>query len=289
MKKCRSERLTICGLDYHLRLWGERDRPLMVMLHGWMDVSASFQFLVDALADRWQVVAPDWRGCGLTEWAQGSYYFPDYLADLDQILLHYSAGHPVHLVGHSMGGNVAGLYAGIRPERVASLISLEGFGMPDSAADLAPARYLKWLDQRRESAVFKLYENFSGVEARLKKTNSNLTDEKAAYLAQHWARQREDGKVELLGDPRHKWTNPVLYRASEALACWRQIRAPVCWISAKDSMLGRWFESDKAEKARRMAAFRSIRYETVTESGHMLHHDQPAKVAQLIETFLNEI
>ncbi len=288
MKKCCSERLSVSGLDYHVRCWGDADQPLMVLLHGWMDVSASFQFLVDALADQWHIIAPDWRGCGLTEWAQGTYYFPDYLADLDQILAHYSAQKPVHLVGHSMGGNVAGLYAGIRPERVASLISLEGFGMPDAAADLAPARYLKWLEQRQEPATFKLYEDFSGVEARLKKTNNNLTDEKAAYLAQHWARQREDGKVELLGDPRHKWTNPVLYRAQEAFACWQQISAPVCWIGAEDSMIGRWFDSDKEEMQRRLAAFRSIRYESVSGSGHMLHHDQPQKVARLMENFLNE-
>jgi pimeloyl-ACP methyl ester carboxylesterase len=55
------------------------------MLHGWMDVSVSFQFLVDAFQKDWHVVAPDWRGYGLTEWPQDGYCFPDYVGDLDAI------------------------------------------------------------------------------------------------------------------------------------------------------------------------------------------------------------
>ena len=51
--------------------------PKMVLLHGWMDVSASFQFLVDALRGDWDVYAPDWRGYGLTDWGKADcYWFP---------------------------------------------------------------------------------------------------------------------------------------------------------------------------------------------------------------------
>ena len=48
-------------------------------------MSASFQFVVDALRGDWHVIAPDWRGCGLTAWAPGGYWFPDYYADLDAL------------------------------------------------------------------------------------------------------------------------------------------------------------------------------------------------------------
>ena len=52
-----------------------------------MDVSASFQFLVDALRGDWDVYAPDWRGYGLTDWGRSDcYWFPDYIADLDRLL-----------------------------------------------------------------------------------------------------------------------------------------------------------------------------------------------------------
>jgi pimeloyl-ACP methyl ester carboxylesterase len=49
-----------------------------------------------------------------------------------------STAQPVDLLGHSMGGNVAMMYAGVRPERVRRLINLEGFGLPAARATQAP-------------------------------------------------------------------------------------------------------------------------------------------------------
>jgi pimeloyl-ACP methyl ester carboxylesterase len=149
-KVSRSEFVPIRQLRYHVRQWGtpSPDTPPLVLVHGWMDVAASFQFVVDALQhDHW-VIAPDWRGFGLTETpATDNFWFPDYLADLDFLLDHYVGDKPVHLVGHSMGGHIATLYAGVRPERVRRLINLEGFGMPASRSAQAPGRYAKWIDE----------------------------------------------------------------------------------------------------------------------------------------------
>ena len=64
MKPSQSHILQIRGLRYHMRTWGDPRDPKLVLLHGWMDVSASFQFLVDALRRDWYVIAPDWRGFG---------------------------------------------------------------------------------------------------------------------------------------------------------------------------------------------------------------------------------
>ena len=102
----------------------------MLLLHGWMDTGASFQFVVDCMADDSSCVALDWRGFGRTDWEPNGYWFPNYLADLDALLDILSPNQPTHLVGHSMGGNVASLYAGVRPERVARLVNIEGSGCP---------------------------------------------------------------------------------------------------------------------------------------------------------------
>ncbi|MCD6078136.1 MAG: hydrolase-like protein, partial [Ramlibacter sp.] len=129
----RSEFVPIRNLRYHVRTWGEPapGRVPLVMVHGWMDVAASYQFVVDAFAQDRYVIAPDWRGYGLTKVPHtDNYWFPDYLADLDFLLDHYAADAQVDLVGHSMGGNIAVLYAGARPERIRKLVNLEGFGMP---------------------------------------------------------------------------------------------------------------------------------------------------------------
>src|SRR5256885_17019665 len=111
-----------------MRTWGSESAPKLFMLHGWMDVSASFQFVVDELRRDWHVIAPDWRGFGLSESTNDSYWFPDYIADLDAILEHYQPKSAAYVAGHRMGGNVGNLYARIRPQRVGQLVLVAGFG-----------------------------------------------------------------------------------------------------------------------------------------------------------------
>jgi len=289
MKTSRSEFITVRGLRYHLRHWGSDHAPILVMLHGWMDVSASFQFVVDALAADRHVIAPDWRGFGLTQRSGAdSYWFPDYLGDLDAILEHCSPGVAVDVLGHSMGGNVACMYAGIRPEKVGRLINLEGFGLAATRPDQAPGRYARWLDELRQPADMRRYATLDEVAARLRKTNPRLSPERAAFLAQHWAVQAADG-WEILGDPAHKRTNPVLYRIEEVLACWRQIAAPVLWVEAAQTDVWRFLgpqDAARAEIDRRVACIGNVRRVTIGEAGHMLHHDQPGPLAREIEAFL---
>jgi len=61
MKPSQSHIHTIRDLRYHVRTWGDARAPKLFLLHGWMDVSASFQFLVDGLQREWYVIAPDWQ------------------------------------------------------------------------------------------------------------------------------------------------------------------------------------------------------------------------------------
>lgn len=288
MKPSQSAIHTIRGLRYHVRTWGVLGHEQLFLLHGWMDVSASFQFLVDALKHDWQVIAPDWRGFGLSEWSDDVYWFPDYLGDLDALLGIYSPDRPVNLVGHSLGGNVACLYAGVRPERVGRLVTLEGFGIPRSTPGQAPQRYAKWLDELRDPPGFKPYDSFDAVAERLKKSNPRLPAEKAAFLARHWAKQLDSGEVVLVSDPRHKVVNPVLYRLEESMACWQKIVAPTLWVVAGDSEVEKWLKESPKEFAIRKAAFKNLKEHVIRDAGHMMHHDQPAELARVIEGFLLE-
>ena len=286
MKPSQSHIHTIRNLRYHVRTWGDARAPRMFLLHGWMDVSASFQFLVDCLRREWYVIAPDWRGFGLTAWARDGYWFPDYYADLDALLDIYQPDTPANLVAHSMGGNIACTYAGIRPQRVAKLVSIEGFGMSRIQSDKAPARYERWLTQLREPPRFKSYASFDAVAERLQKNNPRLTDDKARFLAQHWAKQVAPGEVALNSDPKHKIVNPVLNRIEEVLACWRRVTAPVLWISGADSKAPGWHADNSDQLAERKAAFRDFRETTLEACGHMMHHDQPQQLAGIVEDFL---
>jgi len=282
-----SQFLEIRGLRYHVRRWRHDGAPKMVLLHGWMDVSASFQFMVDALRGEWDVYAPDWRGYGLTDWGKSDcYWFPDYIADLDFLLEWIEPRSPANLVGHSLGGNVAALYAGVRPQRVAKLVNLEGFGLAATRPAQAPRRYARWLDELHEPPRLRSYADFAQLALRLRQNNPRLTAERADFLARHWGRDAADGTVMLRGDPAHKIVNPVLYRYDEVRACWQAVSAPVLWVDADGSDTLQRLALNEAEHAERRSAFSSIQYATVHGAGHMLHHDQPQAVARLVEDFL---
>jgi pimeloyl-ACP methyl ester carboxylesterase len=287
MKEAASEFQQIRGLRYHVRHWRAAGAPKMVLLHGWMDVSASFQFMVDALEREWDVYAPDWRGYGLTDWGKADcYWFPDYIADLDALLEQIEPSVPVNLVGHSLGGNVAALYAGVRPERIARFVNLEGFGMAPTRAEQAPKRYARWLEELRDPPGLRPYEGFPALAERLRAGNKRLTREKADFLARHWGQEIEGKGVVLRGDPAHKIVNPVLYRYEEVRACWEQIRAPVLWVEGAESETPQRLHLNSSQLAERRAAFRNLTSVTVPDAGHMLHHDQPEAVARLVEEFL---
>lgn len=288
MKTSNSYFVDVRGLRYHVRSWGREGAPRLFMLHGWMDVSASFQFLVDELHGDWQVFAPDWRGCGLSGWtAAGSYWFPDYYADLDHLLDHFSPGEPVNLIGHSMGGNIACTYSGVRPERIARLVNLEGFSMRNIGHDAAPGRFAQWLGELRETHAFRDYASFDELAARMRKTNPRLSAKRAAHLAPHWGRQRDDGRVELRSDPRHKIVNPVLPRLAEQLACLARITAPVLWVEGNSSETPSMLKLSREDIEERKAAIRDRRDLVIADAGHMLHHDQPEALARGIEAFLS--
>lgn len=286
MKPSRSVFLPVRGLRYHLREWGAEEAPLVFMLHGWMDVSASFQFVVDALAHEWRVVAPDWRGFGLSEGQGDAYWFPDYLGDLDAILGRYSPAAPVSLVGHSLGGNVASLYAGVRPGRVARLAALDAFGLADTQPEQAPGRFEKWLAQLAAPVSFRPYPDFDALAQRLMADNPRLPPERAAFLARARGRQTPSGEVVLAADPGHQRVHPILYRRQEVLACWRRVAGPVLWLEPEDAALRHRLGVSDADYEDSTTCFRHFRREVIAEAGHNLHHDQPEAVARIIEDFL---
>ena len=330
-RSSRSEFVPIRGLRYHVQIWDGRDtnttaanagppqaRPAssegsvlhevksagapLILVHGWMDVAASYQFMVDAFSSAFAagrtIIAPDWRGFGQTTSAEGgaqadNYWFPDYLADLDFLLDHYVQSQPVDLVGHSMGGNVAMIYAGVRPERIHKLVNLEGFGLPASLSGQAPGRYVKWMDElkslHRGDLDLKVYDDAAGVARRLMKTNPRLSLDKATWLASHWARPDAAGQWQILGEAGHKITSANIYRAEETVEIYKRISAPVLAVEASDDSLQKWNlgKYTLADYHERLTHVPKATVAVIEDAGHMLHHDQPARLAQLIEGFLD--
>jgi pimeloyl-ACP methyl ester carboxylesterase len=280
----RDEALEIRGLAHHLVRWGPESGDPVILLHGHSDCAATFQFLADELPADLPLVAVDWRGFGDSARSPAGYWFPDYYADLEALVDALCPRGPARIVGHSMGANVAMVYAGVRPARVRSLVNLEGFGLARTQASQAPERIAQWLDEVRVQVPYSEYASVEALAERVAKRNPRLAPERAAYIAACWSRPLPDGRVRLHVDPLHRHVNPYLYRREEMEACWRRIEAPVLFVVGGESeLLARLAPEGGVEAFRPL--IRKLEIRTVAGAGHMLHHDDPRAVARLIEAF----
>ncbi|HUP08368.1 MAG TPA: alpha/beta fold hydrolase, partial [Caldimonas sp.] len=213
------------------------------------------------------------------------------VGDLDRILDALLPGTAVDLLGHSMGGNVVMIYAGVRPERIRRLVNLEGFGMPRTTPDMAAKRFVQWLDDLKEPHELKPYANAEAVAGRLQRTNPMLRADRAAWLARQWAHPVSDEPGTdwtLLADPQHKRGTPVLYHVEDILEIWKRIAAPLLWVEGDLTDTSRWWGSrySKEEFHQRLSVVPQVERHVLSPAGHMLHHDQPEALAALIERFL---
>ena len=274
----------IRDVNHHFRVWGEENDPILFYLHGWADTGSTFQFVVDALKSNWRVIAPDLRGFGKSQHIRSNYWFPDYLADLDEMIQFFSADKPVTLIGHSMGANIASLYAGIAPEKVSHLINIEGFGLKESNPNNAPNNYRRWIEQQKQVPVFQSYSSFEELTPRILKRSPNMAPDRALFVAQEWTETTEE-LINLRVDPYHKLPNAVQYRRNEAEACWRKITASTLLIfgektNFKEEMQLLMSIDDEN------ASFHDAVSECIPNVGHMIHFEAPEMLAQIIEEFL---
>lgn len=278
----RTRKVAIRDVDYVVNEWGDPSAPLFFYLHGWGDTGSTFQLVVDQLAADWFVVAPDWRGFGRTTFRAPSYWFPDYMADLHQLLEHYVPGQPVKLVGHSMGANIGSLYAGAIPERVAAFVNIEGFGLPDGDPADAPGRYRRWLEEGCARQRYSEYTGFTDLAEKIRKRSPAMSQDVAEFVVREWASMDDGGIVRLRADPNHKLPNAVLYRRAEAEACWQQITARTLLISGGESRFAEQFGLTS------LLPFPDAETLAIEGAGHMIHFEQPAELAREIERFFSQ-
>ena len=303
LRPAQSLELPLRHMKYHVLQWGtpQAGSVPLVLGHGWMDVAASWQFVVDALSEAFvagrRIIAPDWRGFGrsMPPTPCDHYTFADYLGDLDALVQHLvPAGGQIDLVGHSMGGNIAMLYAGARPARIRHLVNVEGFGLPATRPTQAPRRIGQWLDELQQlhsgAISLKSYADASEVAQRLRKNNPRLPEDKALWLAQHWSAPQSDGRWAILGDAAHKVVNPQLFRVDEVLAHYAAITAPVLAIEAEEDSMGAWWKGKFSldEYHERLQSVPQHKVVHIPDAGHMIHHDQPQLLARFIEDFCNQ-
>ncbi len=284
MTQSRSEYVRVRDLRYHVRRWGDPAAPKVFLLHGFLDVSATWQPVAEGLLPKFQVLCPDFRGFGNTEWPADGYWFQDYVGDVEALVDHYSPTEPILLVGHSMGAQVASLYAGLRPACVKKLACLDGLFLPDMEARLAPKRFRRWLDELKDLPKQKTYASFDELAERIRKQHPDLVAERAGFVARCWGREDGHGRISLCADPKHRLSGPGLYRNEESLAIWREITAPTLFVDGGLSPFRNAITPE--ETARRRACFRDQRAVVVERGSHMLHFSAPQETARAIVEFL---
>ena len=116
-----------------------------------------------------------------------------------------------------------------------------------------------------------------------------LGQDKANWLAQHWAHEDAQGKWRILGDPAHKITNAQLYRVDELMEIYQRISMPVLSVEASDNSLDLWWKGKftLAQYHERLKTVPQVEIARIEDAGHMMHHDQPEVLATLIERFLS--
>lgn len=272
------ERVQARGLSLRLWRWGPPEGRPVLLLHGFLDQALGWARVAERLAAAGRrVLAPDQRGHGASDRVHegGWYHFPDYVADLDALVDGLGVER-FDLVGHSMGGTVAGWYAGVRPERVHRLALVEGMGPMAPAEDSALERLRQYLDGRRNPPRVPALHDEAQAAERLLRRHPGLEPEHAALLAREGTARGPDGLQRWTFDRQHLVRAAVPFREAwfgEALAA---ITAPTLVVWGAQG----WYAPEV--QARRVARLRApVRVETLP-GGHMLPYDQAPALALLL-------
>jgi len=281
-------------LRYAVHEAGPAEATPMLLLHGLMDTGTSFAALAEQIERRlpgsFRFIAPDWRGHGASDAIADTYWFPEYLVDLDRLLDRLQPSNadttePVVLVGHSMGGQIAAQYAGVRPECVSHLVILDSLNVPDADVEKTPERYRRWLDAKDRPTAERSYDDTQAIAARIGKRYPELSRKQLHDIAERWSETVDGGpQRRMRHDPWHRVTFPYGFRADEAMAIWRQTTAAVLCIDAADSFMRH--VTDAEAMTRRRACFTRVHHVVVEDSGHMIHIQQPERLAEEISAFV---
>ena len=274
-----SERLRLHYLD-----WGNEAASSLLLVHGVQDHCHTWDWFAREFVDDFHVVAPDLRGHGDSEWAKGSsYHHLDYVYDMGQ-LIHQAALEPVNIVAHSMGGTLAALYAGTYPERVKSLVILEGVGIWPGWSDATAAheRIRVWIDSTRQLAgrSVRRYATLEEALGRMQQANPHLSAEQAKLLTVHGSNQNEDGTYSWKFD-NYTHAHPAYGIPSEQVVeLWERIDCPVLIINAAEGF------DHRIGQAGTLRHFANVQMLEIEDAGHWVHHDQLQRVTAHTRSFL---
>ncbi|MCZ0942942.1 MAG: alpha/beta hydrolase [Gammaproteobacteria bacterium] len=277
-----SQRLRLHYVD-----WGNEGAPPMLLVHGGRDHCRNWDWVAQAFRDDYHIIAPDLRGHGDSQWLLGgSYDHVDYVYDIAQ-LLHQRQHTPVTIISHSLGGSISLLYAGLYPETVTRLVSIEGMGPPPSIVEERinqppAARLTSWIDDLRRIAgrIPRRYKSLEEAYERMQTENPHLTEAQARHLTIHGSNQNEDGTYSWKFDNYVRAFPPVGMPYEEQQQLHRRISCPTLLFHGQES----W--ASNPEEDGRIDNFQNAQVASVANAGHWVHHDQLDEFLSITRAFL---
>lgn len=277
-------------LKLHYVEWGDKDAPVLLMIHGMRDHCRNWDWVAQDLCKDYRVIAPDLRGHGDSQWLiGGSYNLTDFVADINQLVKQTTAlEQKVTILCHSFGGSVGLYYAGTFPEKVEKIIAIEGLGPPPQFIQAMKKmkieeRMASWMDSihKLSARAPKKYESLEAAIARMHQENSHLSDEQARHLSIHGLNQNEDGTYSWKFDNYLRIMSPVRTSQKDQDALWARVTCPVLLLSGAKSWA---LAPDKDDRAK---LFPNAQFHTFEKAGHWLHHDQLVAFLERSKAFLN--
>jgi pimeloyl-ACP methyl ester carboxylesterase len=277
-----SQRLRLHYVD-----WGHADKPPLLLLHGGRDHCRNWDWVAQALRAEWHIIAPDLRGHGDSQWSpDGSYTMAGYIYDLAQ-LVHQQRLAPVTIVAHSLGGQIALRYAGIYPDAVAKLASIEGLGpsparLKERGTKTIVDRMDEWIREQRafSGRLPRRYASIEDAFRRMQEENPHLTAEQARHLTVHGANQNEDGTYSWKFDNYVRTWPPYDMAGRDIQLLWSRITPPTLLLYGEESWAGNPADDGRARH------FPNARVIGIPRAGHWLHHDQLDEFLRIIRGFL---
>ena len=264
------------------RRWGDSSRRPLLALHGWLDNAASFDALAPVLADTWQVIALDLRGHGRSSHigAGAWYHYVDYFDDIRGVLDHFGWAS-ADLLGHSLGGTLASLFAAVYPERVGDLLLIEALGPLTSTLDEALPQLRRALDQHAAFAARRPLRVFADLPEAIaaRRAANDLSEAAARTLVERGVRAVEGGLV-WSSDPRLTLASPQRYTEDQVLGMLGGIRSRALLVLAAPATS----YLPSAMMQARAAQLGDIQVLHLP-GNHHLHLENPQPVADAIRAF----
>ncbi len=277
MSQPASHIIRVEDLRFHYVDWGTpsgaETRPTLLLLHGDMRTSRSWDAVARHLRDRYHVVALDSRGHGDSDWPDTGYTFAQRVDDLEAFADAIGMRNCV-AAAHSTGGVVATILARRRPDIFARLVLLEpmvvvteSFQRMVSTRSTRPRR--TWADKRDMYRYLKAHPMTGKwrddvirdvVEGESYQLPDGRLDMKWATASMSWS-EREGDYLDITPALR-SLGKPILFIVSDSRADSFKVLVPIADQTPDFDLL------------------------TIADSAHNMYMDQPAAVAESVASFV---